>query len=431
MKGLFLSVTLWMLTGLGPAAAAPTQAPQKLTLREAESIALSNHPRLRAAQFSAAAAAQTVTEARSAYFPFVAGSMTGAGAADRSRIAAGGLNNPIIYDRYSDGLMASQLITDFGRTSNLVASTSLKARARNADVDTTRAAVLLRVDRAFFTVLRATAVLKVARETVAAREVVVDQVTALAKSKLKSGLDVSFANVNLAEAKLLLVQAQNDLEAGNAELSASLGYADERSIELADEPLPATPLPDLTQAVAEALRDRPEIAALGLRRDAAERYARAARDLWLPSVSLLGGAGIVPLHDNNLPNRFAAVGLNINIPIFNGRLFSARREEARLDFQAEDKKLQDLKDEIARDVRVAWLSADTASRRVDLTRQLLEQASLALELAQARYNLGLGSIVELSQAQLNKTQAEIEQSSAKYEYQIQRRVLSYQLGALH
>jgi len=295
---------------------------------------------------------------------------------------------------------------------------------------TTRADVLLQVHRAYFSVLRSSSILKVAQETVAARQVVVDQVTALAKSKLKSELDVSFANVNLGEAKLLLIQAQNDLKAGHAELAAALGYAGERTFELTDEALPATPLPDLSQAVVEAMRDSPELAALGFRRDAAERFAKAEEDLWLPSISALGGAGIVPVHGSNLLNRFAAVGLNINVPIFNGHLFSARRAEAKLKFQAEEQNLLNLQDEIARDVRVAWLNADTAFQRLGLTKQLLDQASQALDLAQTRYNLGLGSIVELSQAQLSETQAEIAQSSAKYEYQIQRSILDHQLGAL-
>jgi outer membrane protein len=89
-----------------------------------------------------------------------------------------------------------------------------------------------------------------------------------------------------------------------------------------------------------------------------------------------------------------------------------------------------MEDRVARDVRLAWLNADTAFRRLALTQQLLDEASLALDLAQSRYNLGLGSIVEVTQAQLNKTQAEIEQASARYEYQNQRAVLSYQMGTL-
>ena len=88
--------------------------------------------------------------------------------------------------------------------------------------------------------LRAQAVMKVATQTVAARQLVSDQVTALAESKLKSTLDVSFANVNLAEAKLILVSAQNDMAGAFAQLSAALGYQDSRTYSLVDEPVPGT-----------------------------------------------------------------------------------------------------------------------------------------------------------------------------------------------
>ena len=81
-------------------------------------------------------------------------------------------------------------------------------------------------------------------------------------------------------------------------------------------------------------------------------------------------------------------------------------------------------------MQLAWLNTQTAFQRLDLTAQMFQQAADALELAQGRYNLGLSSIVELSQAQLNKTSAEIQQASAKYDYQALRAVLDYQLGAL-
>ena len=72
----------------------------------------------------------------------------------------------------------------------------------------------------------------------------------------------------------------------------------------------------------------------------------------------------------------------------------------------------------------------TAFERVGLTGQLLKQAQLALDLARGRYDLGLSSIVELSQAQLNLTAAQIGSASARYDYQAQRAVLTYQVGAL-
>jgi outer membrane protein len=81
-------------------------------------------------------------------------------------------------------------------------------------------------------------------------------------------------------------------------------------------------------------------------------------------------------------------------------------------------------------VRVAWLDARSSFQRLDLTNQVLEQAAQALELAQARYDLGLSSIVELTQAQLAKTRAEIDQASARYDYQARLAALKYQSGTL-
>ena len=93
-------------------------------------------------------------------------------------------------------------------------------------------------------------------------------------------------------------------------------------------------------------------------------------------------------------------------------------------------RLRDAQERIARDVRVAWASAMNAFQRIDVTAQFLRQATLALDLAQGRYNLGLASIVELTQAQLNVTPAEIENLSAKYDYQTQNAALQYSAGSL-
>ncbi len=131
-----------------------------------------------------------------------------------------------------------------------------------------------------------------------------------------------------------------------------------------------------------------------------------------------------------MDSRYAAAGFNVNIPIFNGHLFGARLAEAKYRAQAEGQNLRDLQNRIARDVRTAWLSANSAFQRLSVTAQLLAQTTQALDLAQARYQLGLSSIVELTQAQLNLTQAQIEQASAKYDYQTQLQVLKYQIGNL-
>ena len=418
------------LLAMVPAAAAPQQTP-KLTLKDAEALALRNHPLLQAATFEAEAANQVTREEKSAYYPTATASLTGAGAIPDSRIAAGFLNNPTIYNRYSNGLEINQLIADFGRTSNLVASARLGAKAASQSAQQTAQDVLLAVNRAYFGVLRGQAVLKVAEETVKARRILADQITTLEKNKLRSLVDVSFAEVDLAQAQLLLVQAQNGEKASYAELADALGLANPQPFDLAEEPMPPAPIADPTDLIVQALQDRPDLSSARFSHEAALRYARAERDLWMPTITATGAAGLTPAYQVPLSDRYAAAGINVNIPIFNGFLFSARHQEANLRAKAADQSMRDLADRISRDVRTAWLDAGTAYQRLAVTAQLLKEATLALDLAQARYKLGLSSIVELSQAQLNLTQAQIADSSAKYDFQIQSAVLSYQMGQLH
>ena len=414
---------------LAGTAALHAQNPPSLSLQDAEQAALKNHPQIQMAQFGSQAAKEAVRQTRAAYFPTAFGSITGADAENGSRIAAGGLNNPVIFERFATGVSIGQLLTDFGRTHALVQSSALTAQASDEGVLNERASVLLEVDRTYYGVLRAQAVQRVAQETVSARQLVVDQVSALAASGLKSGLDVSFARVNLSTAQLLLVQAQNDTDRAFAGLATALGLPRTVQYGLSDQPLPDAPPPDVAPLVAQALHDRPDLVEARFSQDSALKLADAERDLFLPSVSAIGSFGVTPYHQAGINDRYAAVGVNVNVPIMNGSLFAARHAEALDRAQAATARVRDLENQVARDVSVAWLNARTAFQRLDLTNQLLDQASQALDLAQSRYNLGLSSIVELSQAQLNKTDAELGQASAKYEYQVQAAALSYQIGA--
>jgi outer membrane protein len=413
------------------AAAACAQEPTlHLTLAEAERLALQNNPQFSGARLTAAAAHQVPLEYRAGLGPVVSGSVTSVGADSGSRLAAGGLNNPVVYDRFASGLTVSQLVTDFGRTGNLVASANLRAAAQDQATETTRADILLTTARAYFAVLRATAVLKVAQQTVSARQLVADQISALFNSQLKSQLDLSFAKVNLADAQLLLSQAQNDAKAAEAALATALGTPAVTSFALADEAFPGPPPDKVDPFIQEALQNRPELKNLRLEQSAAERFAKAEHALYYPSIGLAGSAGFVPAGEAVIPGRFGAFGVNVNIPVFNGGLFHARQNEAELRAKAAGENVNDLANRVVRDVRVAYLDAMTAYERVGLTDQLLKQAQLALDLAQGRYGLGLSSIIELSQAQLNLTSAQIANASARYDYQTQHSILEYQTGAL-
>jgi len=410
------------------------QQPPKLTLQLAETIALQNHPQIQAAQSEAQYANQQITVARSPYYPVVSADVTGSQANNGARIGAGSLTDSRLFDRIGQGITFSQRITDAGRTNNLVASSRLQAQAGNQNVVATRYDVLLQVNRAYYDVLHAQGVVKVAQETIAARQLLLDQVTALARNNLRSQLDVSFADVNVSEAKLLLLRAQNAVQEAYAELARALGSDQVVDYQLVDEPLPVSPPAKPDDLIAQALAGRPELASSRFSRDAAYKFAEAEKDLSRPTVSLVGVAGYIPyiaqLTSQAIPSEYEGAAVNVNIPVFNGHLFSARREAARYRALEADQRLRDEQERVARDVRVAWASATTAFQSIDVTAQFLRQAALAMDLAQGRYNLGLSSIIELTQAQLNQTRAEIENLSAKYDYQSQNAALQYTIGTL-
>lgn len=403
----------------------------RLAVKDAEATALKNNPAISVARLNALASEQVVREVRSNLWPQAYASLTAVDARNNSRITAGALNNPIIYTRAAGGATVSQLITDFGHTSNLLASARLQARADEQSAVATKEDVLAAVDQAFYNAQQTHAVLRVAEQTVASRQLLADQVSALTKSKLKSDLDLSFANVNLAQAKLLYLDALNNDKAAIASLSAILGYPTVESFELVTDTEALAPPPaDVDPLIADAFAKRPEILALEFESESAEKIHLADRDQMLPTISALAAYGDSPVRDDRVYGPYGAVGVNLQIPVFNGFRYSAQSREADLRAQAMRQRLADLRNRISRDVRTAWLTASTAFDRVNVSEQLLGQANLALDLAQTRYKLGLSSIVELSQAQLQQTQAEIGSAQAEYEYRLSLALLRYQTAGL-
>jgi outer membrane protein len=412
-----------------------TGGPQ-LSLADAQALALKNHPQVLASQAIYLQADQITRAIRSAYYPTLSGDVTGAQANLNSRLGAGVLNDPALFSHFGSGLSLSQLITDSGRTNNLVSHARLQAQASQANYRATRYDVLLGVDQAYYEVLFAEQLVKVAQQTVATRQTVVDQVSELTKNKLKSEVDLSFAQVNLSDARLMQLRAQDRLASAYAALGQTLGSQQFVRYQLSDQPMPPEPPADAEPLVNQAFQNRPELASLRLQKEADQKFVYAERDLNRPTVSLVAVGGALPyIHSGNananIPAEYEAAGVNIHIPVFNGHLFSARRQAAEYQLSATEQRVRGLQDRIARDVRTSWARTRTSFEAIAATQQLLAQANLALDLAQGRYNLGLSSIVELTQAQLGQTSAEVENLNAKYEYQEAYAALQYTLGQLH
>jgi outer membrane protein len=414
-----------------PEGTAPGDQP-RLTQADAEKTAIKNNPRVSVARLLALAQHQVVRETRSAKLPTANAAITAVQAENASRISAGSLTSSRLFEHAGGGGGFTQLITDFGRTSNLVASSKLQEKAQNANALATTEDIIIATDQAFFDALQAQALLKVANQNTATRQTTQTQISSYTKNKLKSTLDLSFADVNLSQAKLLQLNAENNADSSMAALDAVLGLDRQVTYDLVEDASPlAAPPADADQLVGLALQQRPDLQALNLSQQAAVKFSHAQHDQKLPSITAAGTAGSVPIRPAQyyVQNWWGGIGVNMNIPIFNGVLFSAQAKEATIRAQADSEQSRDLRDRIVRDVRTAWLAANTAYRRVAVTEELLKEANLALSLAQTRYQLGLSSIVELSQAQYQQTDAAIDHTNAQYQYRLALATLSYQTGA--
>jgi outer membrane protein len=404
----------------------------ELTREQAEKIALKNNPRISVEQLLALAQHQVTRQARASLMPDLSGDVTGVDAVQGSRIAAASLTSSRLVQHAALGAEISQIITDFGRTQHLIASAHFAERAQQANAEATREQIMLATDYAFYGVLEAQATLRIADQTVKTRQTVTDQVAALTKSKLKSDLDLSFANVNLSEAKLLQLDSKAQMDAAMASLTAVLG-SDSRAQYVLIEPDTQLPLPppDAEAEVAIAMQQRPDLQALHLTQQSAMKFAQAQREQLFPTIDALGVVGKTPVGSSTYytPNWYGAIGANINIPIFNGFRYAAEANEAKLRAQAAGENSRELEESITRDVRTAWLQANSSFQKVTVTEELLKEANLGLDLASTRYQLGLSSIVELSQAQLQQTQAAISEANARYQYQFSLETLLFQTGS--
>ncbi len=410
-----------------------TSTQPTLTLEQAESIALAHQPQLLAAQLRARASAQRIREAKSGLLPTVNFNATGALVADTgSSTAAGNITTSAVSDRFAYGGNLTQLVTDFGRTSALVGSAKFQAVAQGDFATLTRAQVRLNVREAYYSVLGAEAVLRAAQAAQANRHLISRQLSALAQSELRSTLDVNFANVLESEAELAVVRAQSIVAQDRSRLSTAMGQP-KAIIETLAEPVASMdalpPAPDALQQ--QGLTQRADLNAVQAQQQAAHEIALAEKRLSYPTLNVLGAAGQVPFHDHTLHNSYAAAGFNLNIPVFNGNLFAARRAEAELESTARQRDVEQVQLQVNEQVRDAWYRADEAYRSLDVTARLITQSKEALRLAQDRYDAGLGSIVELNEAQLNETSAEITAADATYSYLSRRAELDFAAGLLN
>lgn len=404
-----------------------------LTLEAAQNIAVANHPDIKVRQFDVLVAREAVNVAKSGYSPQVYGDAVTALAPPGTRISAyGGLNDPTVIQRTGAGLGAAQYITDFGRTANNVRAAEYQLKAQAAATYATRDSVLLNVTAAYFEGLRANALTVVADQTQRERRTLLTQVRVLQRAGLRSTLDVAIAARDLSQADQLVLQARNERNDAFASLAVAMGTSQQRTYSLRDiQRLPAPP-PNLSNLLDTANRENPRLSSLQAGLSAAQSRILATGKLGLPTVYAYGYLGATPFHARNqlINSSYEAVGLSLNIPIFDGGAFAAERRAAQNEAYAAAESVESERNQLAHDVHVAYDGVETARGNITVTDRFLSTARQTFDLTSTRYRIGLSSIVDVSAAQLSETQAAIARTNATYDYIVQEAALEFATGII-
>ncbi len=432
-------VTLTMPTRTAWAQEAQSSAPRVLTLAAAKRAALDQQPQIRVARAQTAVASATAEQVRSPLLPQVIGTaqyehewgaFRGVGATGSSVVATTGVaslsNN---YDVYSFGVSATQLIYDFGQTTGKYSAAKDTVEAQRFAEQITRVQIIGSVRRAYFTARENKELVDVARETLSDQQKHLQQVQGFVQVGTQPEIALAQQKASVANAQVQLITAQNNYETAKAMLNQSAGLIGGTEYDVGDETLEALsdeeqPLESLVQ---KALVTRPELANLEKQRDAQEATARSAKGGYGPTLSATAGASEGGLALDALgPN--LNVGVLLSWPIFQGGLTKGqvRQAEAGLDGVDAQRSLEEL--QVRLDVNSAQLAVRAAKATIGAAEDALTSAREQQRLAEQRYATGVGSIIELNDAQVAYTSAAAQVVQARYSLSIARAQLLAALG---
>ncbi len=401
-----------MALGLILLLSAKLHAAELLTMDEAVATALKSHPLTIEANENVTAAEARSGQAVASYYPTIAI------AADWSKGHSylTPLESVKATEVHTDALYLRQTIYDFGRTAGTVAAARENRMAAAASREVTRQDVAFRARLAYYLLLAAEKQVAATGETVAAREAVFMQAREFFKQGIRAKVDVARAEASFYEARTALIRAESNREIGRVELANAMGISSLDGRLLAEPAVSPAPLPGLEESLRAAFAARPELREYAAMRNAAEAGVKTARSGHYP---ILSGTASIGYADSAFPpdGDVWTVGVNLTVPIFSGFSTVEKGKESRALLRAAEARQSNLKLRIANEVESAWLSAGDAAARSESTEKEVAAAVESRDLAVGRYREGVGSIIEVTDAQSQALNAETARIQAGYDYQ--------------
>lgn len=433
--GILLIVALcWANPGLPQSSTAMAQGSgsQRLSLDEAVRMALANHPALLRAEADVAAAEAEVKQVRANYFPQLTLSAIGKVGLSGATSALGlpGFPASPFYRNTAYSANWYQTIFDFGRTKHLVASRQALSESAHLRKKAEEDRIVLAVRRAYFNVLEAQQLQRVAEETVEERRLTVEQVRAYYTAGLRSQLDVSLAETNLAEAQGNLIQARSTVATTFAALRAAMGVDGAQAYELETPPTELLSLQPLEDLVQGGFDNRPDLQALDLKIRALGEEVSFAGAQRLPEVRGFAADGQGRFNGTTVKpiQRHGLGALGLIFPFFTGGRLEAIRDEANAQLQGASALRIELQQQIRLEVTQAYYQLLDLAERIEVASLQQRTAREALSLAKARYQVGLSSFLDVLTAEVAATKADTNYLRVQFDYQRARAGLEFATG---
>ncbi len=392
----------------------PTQslyAAPSLTLAEALATALKNNPQIVEAKENLNGAAARTGLALSNYYPQI--SIAADWSRGRSYLTA--LQGIKTTEVNTEALYLKQTIYDFGRTAGAVAAARGNREATDQALAVTLQDLELRVRSAYYLLLATEKQVVAVRETVKAREGVFRQAEEFFRQGVRARVDVARAEATLFAAKTSLIRAENNREIARVELANTMGMESLGDRTLVEPSFLPLPLPERTPSQQAALRNRPELRQFAALKSAASGNLTSAKSSYMPVLSGVASAGYA---DRDFPptGNVWGVGLNLTVPLFSGFSSVEQVREATAAANSLEARLNSLRLQISKEVESARLGVSEAAARMVSTEKEVAAANESRSLAEGRYQEGVGSIIEVSDAQSQALDAQTANIQAKYDY---------------
>lgn len=402
----------------------------RLTLQDAERIALDNHPRIRAANERVKVQRAVVGQTKAAYYP----SLRFRSFYETTPASGQTTTGDDGFDFYSVTADVNWLIYDFGRReANVQGAEDTLDFTRFAE-QTSVEDIVLEVRQAFFDYLQAEALVKVEQDTVKDRETLVRQARGFYEVGTRPKIDVARAEANLFAAEANLIAAQNGVKIAWARLKNAMGVMRFRRRDVATGVNIQRPAMSLDEATQTAYYSRPELKEFESQLRAQEEAVSLAKGDYLPTINFLGQYGGRRVRGReggprvNGSNQVWRAQIAFEVPLFSGFETTYRVQENLRDYYVLRAQEEELRQRIALEVEESYLNLIEAGERIKATEAQRAAAQENLDLANGRYQVGVGSIIEITEAQVINTQAQTDHIQSIYDHKIAEAQLARAMG---